>query len=415
MILLLLPLLLPAAQAQPIVFPYQRYQVVEGGRAGFRGESTLHEFGGEVKTLRATLHADLARLAQTAGGEVRFRVADLSTDDDDRDENMRADLEAERFPEIVFRLDRLDGGLSPDGGATLSAAGSFAIHGVERSRVFPVTIRSGAGGRLAIQGTLRFLQTDHGITPHSTFGLVKVHDEVEVWFDLELAPLASQVRDGACRAIQCEQLIRIPGADPQAASIVWRAWGADNALLLEAGEEWLLAAERETLRVEPRAGARMDAAPDADQDFVAARERLAALESRLGSLSAEQRARAGVKLEEAIARLRETLATAPAPGAAELRENADVLEIVLGGRVWARLEGMSGDARVPAALAALPNLPASVRLVLRDLRGTPTRAMLLTASSAGSRELRMEFGPSLPCAVPSWVMDPKQWVDPFAP
>lgn len=404
-----LALLLLAVPAQSTDFPYQRFVAVEGSRVGYRGESTLHDFGGEARRVTAYLHADLARLATTAGGEVRFSVADLDSGNGDRDENMRADLDVAHFPEIAFRLDRLEGTTAASGESTLASSGSFEIRGVARARSFTTRLELLPAGRLAVRGELRFLQTDHGIEPHSTFGVVKVHDEVEVWFDLRLEPVAATLREGSARAVRVEEITRIPGSAPQSATADWRLWTAPEGALLDGGAEWWLAQGAAGARLDPRAGVSLAAAPDAEQDFAAARERLATLEARLAGLSAEQRARAGAKLTETIERLRETLAAAPAAGPATLRRDGDEVEILLGDRVWVRLEGLAGEEPLPAALAALPNLPAGVREALRGLRGVPARAMLLTASTSGEREYRLAIAAPAPCRIPAWALDPAQW------
>jgi len=406
-----LALILLATPMQSIEFPYQRYAAAEDSRAGFRGESTLHDFEGEVTRLTAALHADLARLPLTAGGEVRFRIADLLTGDEDRDEGMRGDLDAGQYPEISFRLDRLEAEWSAAGGAAGQAAGAFMIHGVERARVFPIQIERQARGRLAIRGSLRFLQTEHGIKPHSTFGLVKVHDEVEIWFDLKLDPVASPTREGETRAVQVVENTQIPGSETKTEQSTWRLWSSNDGALIEGGSEWWWALGDAGARMDPRAGLRLPAARDAEEDFAEARERLAVFEARLASLSVEQRVRAGAKLEEAIARLRQTIAAAPAEGPAEVDREGNHVDIMLGDRVWVRLEGLSGEARVPAALAALPNLPGRVREALRGLRGTPQRAVLYAASTAGTRELQLEFAAAAPCRIPLWALDPAQWPD----
>lgn len=406
-----LALLLCAVPAQSADFPYQRFTVAPGSRAGYRGESTLHGFEGETRRFTAEFHADLSRLSTTAGGEIRFRVADLDSGNGDRDENMRADLDAARFPEIAFRLDRLDGPPVADGECAVETSGTFEIRGVARSRTFPARIERQADGRLAVRGALRFLQTDHGIEPHSTFGVVKVHDEVEVWFDLMLDPVAATSREGVARVIRAEETTRIPGSEPQVAAADWKLWTTPDAALLDGGGEWWLASSAGAARLDPRAGMRLHAAPDAEEDFAAARERLAALEARLASLSPEQRARAGAKLEETITRLRAMLAAAPAGGPATMRREGDVVEILIGERVWARLEGLAGAEPLPAALAALPNLPASVRETLRGLHGVPVRAILTTASTSGEREYRLIFAAPAPGRIPVWALDPAQWPD----
>lgn len=408
----MLPLLVLTLQSTAGVpaaeFPYQRWSAAAESRVGFRGESTLHGFEGECSALVAGLHADLGDLARTAGGEVSFRVADLATGKEDRDENMRSDLEADRFPTIAFRLDHLEGVLSAAGAGEATASGVFLIHGVDRSRSFPAAIERLDGGRLRVRGELRFLQTEHGIEPHSTLGLVKVHDEVEVWFDLTLAPPPAAAREGSLRPVRARAETRVAGADPVQEEFAWRMWSAADAVLLDGGAEWWLAAETGA-RLAPAAGRRSAPAPDAEAAFVEARVRLAALESRLADLPAEQRARAGAKLEEAIARLRRALEQAPAEGEAEILRAGDDVEIRLGGRTWARLEGLAGSESLPTALAEMPHVPGAVRAALRGLRGVPRSAFLLTATESGSREWRLEFGDAAPARIPAWALDAAAW------
>ncbi len=411
---LLLALMLAAGQ-EPAHFPYQRWEAGDGSRAGFDGDSTLHAFSGECGRLNATLHADLDRLAATGGGEVAFLVADLSTGKEDRDANMREDLAADRFPRIVFRLDALSGALAADGGSELEATGAFTIRGVERVRTFPVQIERLPGGRLTARGELRFLQTDHGIEPHSTLGLVKVHDEVRVWFDLQLRPVTAAMRPGRTSAVRCTETVRIPGAPPATTSAAWQLWSSgDAALLIGSGEWWLSGAAGDGQRLDPRRGRQLASGAAVEAAFAEARARLESFQRRLAALSPEQRAQAGAKLEETIARLQATLAEAPPPGAVEVKRAGDQVELLLGGTAWATLQGLDGDAPVPAALAALPDLPAAVRAGLSQLRGTPARARLRATTPAGTREYLLEWAKSEDAVIPAWALDPAAWPPPEA-
>lgn len=405
-------LLLLAPQGDAAAFGYVRYSVSAGSRVGFRGSSTIHDFEGSCAALRAELHADLAAFAATAGGAVSFRVADLATGDEDRDENMRGDLEAGRFPEVVFRLDRLEGALPAAGAGAIQASGTFSIHGVERSRAFPAEIERLDGGRLRVRCSLVFLQSDHGIEPHSTFGVVRVHDEVEAWCDLVLEPVPAATRAAVARLIRVRGTTRIPGAEPVVEEETWRLWTTGDDALLDASSDWLLAGAAGEARVSPAAGARAAPQPDAESAFVEARARLASLESKLAAMGADQRARAGAKLEEAIDRLRLSLASAPAAGGAELRRADGVAEIVLGGKTWARFEGLAGEEPFPAALAGLPNLPAAVRATLRGLRGVPRSAEIHMVNESGERVLSLVCGEASAGAVPVWALDPASWTAP---
>jgi polyisoprenoid-binding protein YceI len=406
-----LTFLLTSAFAQdPIPFPYQRWEATAASRAGFEADSTLHAFTGETQRVQGLVHADLARLAETAGGSVWFLVKDLSTGKEDRDENMMGDLEAERFPRISFQLDGLTGSLAAAGVSALEASGSFTIHGMTQPRVFPVTLERVAGGGLHVRGELHFLQTDHGIEPHSTFGLVKVHDEVKVWFDLSLEPVAGASRTGSSAALSLSEVVHIPGEaerSSQSQATLWTA-GTD-ALVVSSGGWWLAGKAGTALHLDPRAGRALAAAVPVEAAFAEAQTRLTSLKAKLAALAPEQRAKAGAKLEQTIARLEETLATAPAAGAAEIVRTEERIEIKLGSQTWAVLEGLSGEAQVPAALSAMPDLPASVRTALRSLSGTPNHAWIRVATPSGVRELDIRFAAPAPAAIPDWALDPKAW------
>lgn len=406
-----LALLLGAVPVQePAPFPYQRWEAGTGSRAGFDADSTLHEFSGETQQVQAWVHADLSRLGETAGGEVWFLIKDLSTGKDDRDENMRGDLDAEHFPRIRFQLAGLTGSLTATGAATLEASGSFSIHGVERPRAFPVTLERLSSGGLQVRGDLRFLQTEHGIEPHSTFGLVKVHDEVKVWFDLTLQPVKSPSRSGSRAAVIVSEMVRIPGEPERLGKAQASLWTTDaEALLISPSEWWLAGATGSPLRMDPRAGAARAEAPAVETAFAEAQARLTSLKEKLAALSPDQQARAGAKLQQTIVRLEETLAAAPAAGEAEIVRGEERVEIKLGGKTWLVLEGLTGAARVPAALSAIPDLPTAVRKALQTLNGTPTRAWLRVATPSGVREIEMSFAAPAAALIPGWAVDPKAW------
>lgn len=402
-------LLLAAPIQEPAIFPYQRWEVAAGSRVGFDADSTLHEFSGETAQVQALVHADLARLHETAGGEIWFLVKDLSTGKDDRDENMRGDLDAEHFPRILFRLDGLSGSLAAAGAASLNASGSFAIHGVERPRAFPVSFERLAAGALRVRGDVRFLQTEHGIEPHSTFGLVKVHDEVKVWFDLTLQPVQGASRTGSLHALSLSETVRIPGEPERAAQTKASLWTAGPDALIAAADEWWLGAAGGATRIDPRAGRALAAGPAVEAGFAEAQTRLASLKAKLAAMTPEQQAKAGAKLQQTMLRLEQTLAEAPAAGEAEIVRAEGRVEVRLGGKSWAVLEGLSGEAPVPAALSAMPDLPAAVRAALRGLRGTPSRAWLRSATPSGVREIEMSFAAPAAALIPAWALDPQAW------
>jgi polyisoprenoid-binding protein YceI len=88
-------------------------------------------------------------------------------------------LEAGRYPEITFASTKVSGG--PD---AFRIDGNLTIKGATR----PVIVRGQLTGE-RVQGSAAVTQSQWGIKPYSAFfGALKLRDEVEVEFDLTLAP-----------------------------------------------------------------------------------------------------------------------------------------------------------------------------------------------------------------------------------
>jgi hypothetical protein len=94
-------------------------------------------------------------------------------------------LEADRFPEIVFRST----GISETGPAIWNVTGILSLHGIANQISFEVRSESGA-----YVGSIQIRQTDFEMKPETVAGgLVKVMDELEI--DFEVWPEASRNTD----------------------------------------------------------------------------------------------------------------------------------------------------------------------------------------------------------------------------
>jgi polyisoprenoid-binding protein YceI len=153
-------------------------------RPGETIEGSAREFSGEVAL-------DPERPAEGSSVELTVRSASLETGNRIRDRKMRSShLEAERFPEIRFRSTSVrmsSGGGDHPGGPLVSGEerkalveGQLTLHGVERTMLFPVSIRYD-GASLTAEGTLVLSLTDHGI-PIPRFLWIVLDDEVKVRF-----------------------------------------------------------------------------------------------------------------------------------------------------------------------------------------------------------------------------------------
>jgi polyisoprenoid-binding protein YceI len=166
-------------------------------RRGETIEGHAHEFRGEVAF-------DAAHPEVGSAVDLRVQAESLETGNRIRDHKMRqSHLEVERFPEIRFRSTsiRLSAGTpdagAPDGGARPGTAGAAAsprtgakrrallegilsLHGVERTLLFPATIRYD-NGSLTAEGEATLRLTDHSI-PIPRFLWIVLDDEVKVRF-----------------------------------------------------------------------------------------------------------------------------------------------------------------------------------------------------------------------------------------
>lgn len=129
----------------------------------------------DVRIDTATLHDHVARLAR----QMRDYV--------DRETAGPQVLDAQRYPEIRFQA----GAASARGeGDAIQGVlhGALSLHGTTRPLDVPFQARAEAPA-YRVSGTVRFRQTDYGITPFtSAGGTIGVDDEVLVEFELVLVP-----------------------------------------------------------------------------------------------------------------------------------------------------------------------------------------------------------------------------------
>jgi polyisoprenoid-binding protein YceI len=125
----------------------------------------------------ATLHDHVARLSQ----KMRDYV--------DRETVGPEVLDAQRYREIGFHAEsaRTEG---DDGGLQGVLHGALSLHGTTRPIDVPFHARAEAPG-YRVSGSVRFRQTDFGMTPFSAAaGTIRVDDEIQVDFELVLVPAA---------------------------------------------------------------------------------------------------------------------------------------------------------------------------------------------------------------------------------
>lgn len=99
----------------------------------------LHNVRGNFKLKRGELHLD--RAANKLSGEIVVDAKSGESGSGMRDRKMHREvLESDRYPEITFRPDRLDGTVPQQGKATVRVHGIFGMHGLDRELTVPAEV-----------------------------------------------------------------------------------------------------------------------------------------------------------------------------------------------------------------------------------------------------------------------------------
>ena len=143
--------------------------------------TTFHTVHGSFALKKGTLRLDPA--TGKASGEIIVDAASGKSGNDSRDKKMHKEvLESGRYPEVVFRPDRVEGKIAPQGTSTVQVHGILVLHGSEHELTVPVQAELAANHWT---GNAKFSVPfiDWGLKNPSTF-FNKVSHAVEI--DLEL-------------------------------------------------------------------------------------------------------------------------------------------------------------------------------------------------------------------------------------
>jgi polyisoprenoid-binding protein YceI len=137
----------------------------------------LHTVHGSFLLKRGDIRFDAA--TGKASGELVVDAASGDSGNGARDRNMHKNvLESGRYPEIVFRPDRVEGKVTPQGTSHLGLHGMFSIHGAEHEITLPAVVENDDGQyTAAITFAVPYVQW--GMKNPSTLFL-RVSDKVEI-------------------------------------------------------------------------------------------------------------------------------------------------------------------------------------------------------------------------------------------
>jgi polyisoprenoid-binding protein YceI len=168
---------------------------VRTGRVSIAGTSNVHSYTASTTKVQVTETRIAALPAGTEFWEhvlkpgavqafaISIPAATLASPKGDLDKNMLKALKVHEFPDITFRLLRVE---TKDTPVARRAIGILKIAGVEREVAMAITTRR-TGETLTVAGTVDLLMSDYGITPpKAMMGMLKTDDKVTVTFETVL-------------------------------------------------------------------------------------------------------------------------------------------------------------------------------------------------------------------------------------
>ncbi|MGC1452906.1 MAG: YceI family protein [Candidatus Sulfotelmatobacter sp.] len=146
--------------------------------------SVKFTLGDVLHTVHGTFHLKHGALQfEPASGKISGEiVVDAKSGESGsgvRDRKMHKEvLESERYPEIAFRPDKIEGGVASQGKSSVKVHGMFNIHGVDREITVPAEVEMSAD---------HWTATVHFTVPYAKWGMknpstlfLRVNDSVEI-------------------------------------------------------------------------------------------------------------------------------------------------------------------------------------------------------------------------------------------
>jgi polyisoprenoid-binding protein YceI len=104
----------------------------------------LHTVHGSFDVKHGAVHFDPA--TNNVSGEILVDATSGHSGSDGRDKKMHKEvLESGRYPDIVFRPDRVEGQVAALGASTIQVHGTFTIHGADHEITMPVRVEMTPG------------------------------------------------------------------------------------------------------------------------------------------------------------------------------------------------------------------------------------------------------------------------------
>ncbi len=137
----------------------------------------LHTVHGTFQLTSGTLTFDAA--SGKASGELIVDARSGDSGSKARDKRMHANiLESDKYPQITFRPDRVDGKLASEGKSQVKMHGIFSIHGADHEVTVPAAVDA-ADGHYNVVATFAVPYVKWGMKNPSNL-ILRVNDTVEI-------------------------------------------------------------------------------------------------------------------------------------------------------------------------------------------------------------------------------------------
>jgi polyisoprenoid-binding protein YceI len=162
-----------AAQAEEMSLQFDPAQT----RVEWTLGDMLHTVHGTFKLKRGNIRFDPA--TGNASGELIVDAASGESGSGARDSRMHKNiLESQKYPDIVFRPQHVDGKIAPEGSSQVQVHGVFDIHGAPHEITVPAQVEM-SGGRVTADLTFPVPYVKWGLKNPSTL-LLRVDEKVDI-------------------------------------------------------------------------------------------------------------------------------------------------------------------------------------------------------------------------------------------
>ena len=145
-------------------------------------ESTVHTVHGSFAFKKGNMQVDTS--TGKAGGEIVVDAASGNSGNDGRDKKMHREvLESAKYSDIIFRPDRVEGQISPQGMCSVQVHGVLVLHGSEHEMMLPMQGEL-AGDHWSGSAKFQVPFINWGLKNPSNFFL-KVNHTVEIELELK--------------------------------------------------------------------------------------------------------------------------------------------------------------------------------------------------------------------------------------